>query len=40
MFGEDELGPNFSPREGELQGDKRQEHSSNKERVGGSSMMS
>ena len=40
MFGEDELGPNFSPREGEPLSDKRHEHSSNKERGGGSSMMS
>jgi len=40
MFGEDELGPNFSPRDGELQSDKKKENSSNKERGGGSSMMS
>jgi hypothetical protein len=38
MFGEDELGPNFSQREEEIQHDKRQEHSSNKERGGGSMM--
>jgi hypothetical protein len=40
MFGEDELGPNFSPRDGELLCDKRKENSSNKERGGGSSMIS